>query len=183
MLLTLHFVSGSPQKIFSRTINTTGVGLSSSNINYTALVNAAPPKAPINTTLLWAGTGATSNTSDVAHRLSTSLPSKYVTLESTLLGHAVNGLNWCPSNQQNCIYSFWDVASAAFARNIEGAWSVLLYGGNGDAYRQNSTLGRFEIPNINASKITSITVMVIPTDHDSCTLGSILTLKSLINER
>ncbi|KAK2548074.1 ADP-ribosyl cyclase/cyclic ADP-ribose hydrolase [Acropora cervicornis] len=89
--------------------------------------------------LFWSGTNR------VAHAFS-EFGARFTTLEDTMAGWIVNGLNWCGSgkngsdgiNYTECpkgcdIAPFWEEASSRFALNASGVVRVLLNGSNRNA--------------------------------------------------
>eukprot|EP00047_Mylnosiga_fluctuans_P007312 m.252517 g.252517 ORF g.252517 m.252517 type:complete len:307 (-) comp17848_c0_seq1:194-1114(-) len=145
-----------------------------------AIVAYGPPATP-GTALLWSGCGPASDTDDVVHRLSTSLPRSYTTLEDSFLGYGLNGLDWCEASDPHCtnssMYSspFWLVASDAFAGGVRTAVNVLLYGG----VRNTSIFGSRELPTL-PRNLTAFNLMVITNVTDGCGIGSYATLETYV---
>ncbi|XP_015761884.1 PREDICTED: ADP-ribosyl cyclase/cyclic ADP-ribose hydrolase-like [Acropora digitifera] len=146
-----------------------------------------------NKSLFWSGTYR------VAHAFS-EFGARFTTLEDTMAGWIVNGLNWCGSgkngsdgiNYTECpkgcdIVPFWEEASSRFALNASGVVRVLLNGSNRNAsgfpspaYRKSSFFAQFELPNMRPARVTKLLVLVMHTigssEVETCGNGSIKVL-------
>ncbi|XP_070538893.1 ADP-ribosyl cyclase/cyclic ADP-ribose hydrolase-like [Ptychodera flava] len=129
----------------------------------------------------------------------------YVTLEHTLTGNVLDGIDaWCgklekpginydecpdrnachrPDPESNAKCAFWQQASIEFAKLARGQVYVLVDGAkeNGDpAYSSTSYFRRYELPNLNKNKVTSIHILVMNSTKnitETCGKGSIKTLQ------
>lgn len=162
--------------------------------DYKQLELAAAQTIPCDKTLLW------SRTNYLVHRY-TKATETFITLEDTFLGFLFNGLMWCGKTlrpgmnlkscpawnecDNNSIFSFWKMASAAFARSSCGVVNVMLNGStDGDIARKESILRTVEIPNMDPTRVSEVKLWVIDDiqgeDKNSCNSKSLLELKHYI---
>lgn len=152
--------------------------------NYNRLVAETPFKHPCGKTMFW------SKTKDLVHKF-TEKRDCYFTLEDTLLGYVLDGQSWCGKNgsnetfTKNCedcqnspVNAFWEAASAAFAQHACEEASVMLDGQREEPYESNSFFGGVEVPNLLPSKLKSLTVVLVSTEHwANCTCESLGNLR------
>ncbi|CAH1249051.1 BST1 [Branchiostoma lanceolatum] len=165
--------------------------------SYDPFFQASTFETPVNKTMFWSGTNVLAHAySDEGHR--------YRTLEDTLPGHILNGLQWCGSprapgfNDTVCPQCenrpFWPEASKFFAQRARGDVFVMLNGtrrdasGNPeDAFRTTSIFARVELPSLNKNAISTIHVWVIhdldsdPPYSESCGKGSLSQLEQILS--
>jgi len=76
---------------------------------------------------------------------------------------------------------FWQTTSREFARNVEGHLRVLMNGSASPAYDKTTVFGSYELPNLNPSKVTKISVYVVHEigmpELEKCGEGSLLQLE------
>jgi len=148
--------------------------------------------------LFWSGTKT------VAHSYS-EFGLRATTLEDTMAGWIVNGLNFCgnvnlPRNTtdgidydfcpNNCDYKtpFWGQASSIFAKHARGIARVMLNGSRVSpggkhmpAYNRDSYFGRYELPGLKVEKITKLIILVVhtidKTEYEWCGTDSIQLLQ------
>jgi len=138
---------------------------------------------------------------------------RFTTVEETSTGYILNGLSWCGvpgavpprfDYTNPCLYpsnstyygtqGVWAQSSKRFAQGAQGNITILLQPaqlqykeGPYMAYRNTSVFSQVELPNINASRVTSATVLLItnltlaPEEH--CGSGSLITLQKELKER
>lgn len=100
------------------------------------------------------------------------------TIADTLTGFVVEELHWCGQQDEpgfnytacpdwatcdHAEYRFWTRTSIAYAKEAHGVVRVMLNGSAPIAYDRNSVFARYELPNLNTSKVVLLHALVI---HD-----------------
>lgn len=177
-----------------------------SNANYAPFFEVANFSTGPNRALFWSGNMA------FALAVASNDP-RYVTVEETSTGYVMNSLVWCgapgaqppafdyvgpcpyPSNDTYYgMQGVWSTTSALFAQGASGNISVLLepqpqYRNSGvyQAYRNTSIFSQIEIPNMDTSKIQSMSILLLknPTKapDEVCGQGSLLVLQNEIYQK
>eukprot|EP00026_Physarum_polycephalum_P006533 Phypoly_transcript_06581.p1 GENE.Phypoly_transcript_06581~~Phypoly_transcript_06581.p1 ORF type:complete len:326 (+),score=29.03 Phypoly_transcript_06581:669-1646(+) len=165
-----------------------------------AIANFSTPESSI---LFWSGNMA------FALAISSNDP-RFVTVEETSTGYVLNSLSWCgtPNHTYDytspCYYptnstyygtqGVWTRASKAFAHGAHGSVYVLLQpasiGGNPpeyQAFRNTSIFYQTELPNMNTSIVTDITILLLrnlsAAPDELCGQGTLLILEDLIQKK
>ncbi|XP_041670723.1 ADP-ribosyl cyclase/cyclic ADP-ribose hydrolase 1-like [Cheilinus undulatus] len=170
------------------------VGIDKCNVseeNYGPFLAEISFKHPCGETMFW------SKTYDLVHEFTEETGCLF-TLEDTLLGHLVDGLSWCgkrgsketfTQNCEDCEYynpvsSFWRAASTRFAQHACEEASVMLDGERTEPYDSNSFFGGVEVPNLQPSKVKSLTVVLVSKeDRGNCTCESLGSLRKDLDSR
>uniref|UniRef100_UPI0037E90F2F ADP-ribosyl cyclase/cyclic ADP-ribose hydrolase 1-like n=1 Tax=Semicossyphus pulcher TaxID=241346 RepID=UPI0037E90F2F len=157
--------------------------------NYDQLFAETNFKHPCGKTMFW------SKTKDLVHEF-TKKRDCFVTLEDTLLGSVLDGLEWCGKEgnketytqqcqkcQPNPVSSFWKTASTRFTQHACGEASVMLDGERKEPYNSNSFFGGVEVPNLQPSKVTHLTVVLVTKESwGSCTCESLGSLRKDLHQ-
>jgi hypothetical protein len=165
---------------------------------YKRFLDLAKQALPVDKVLFWSGVY------NLAHQFSAN-GARYITLEDTMIGYLANSLHWCGQvsppgmNFSQCpgwtecpteaSESFWAGASTTFASQAEGEVTLILDGSNPDkpAYRRDSFFGKFELPNLNVDKVTSVNVVVAHAlakpKIETCGTGSLVALQQDVEAR
>ncbi|KAH9505551.1 hypothetical protein Btru_055856 [Bulinus truncatus] len=160
--------------------------------SYLPFFEAAKQVLPENKIMFWSGTY------HLAHLYAKEVAT-FITLEDTLIGYLADTLEWCgqvnppginytvcPSDSEcpdGAIHGFWSSASKALATSAKGNVTLMVNGSNPDkpAYRKNSYFAQYELPNLNASLVPAMNVILVHAlglpKLETCTSGSLLTLK------
>jgi len=165
-----------------------------------SLANFSTPESSI---LFWSGNMA------FALAISSNDP-RFVTVEETSTGYILNSLSWCGTPNHTfdytnpCYYptnstyhgsqSVWTRASEMFAHGAHGSVYILLQpasiGGSPpvyQAFRNTSIFGQTELPNMNTSIVTDITILLLrnktSAPNEVCGSGSLLVLEKRIQDQ
>ncbi|XP_072049570.1 ADP-ribosyl cyclase/cyclic ADP-ribose hydrolase-like [Amphiura filiformis] len=150
------------------------VGKDPCNINdnaYDELLGLIPIRFADDMTLFWSGTN------ELAHGYADATPID--TLEDSMLGYMLNGLNWCSSegsdrfssdpcpdyDPESCSHTpsgvFWSSVSTMLAREASGIATVMINGSSPwDAFWSGSFFAKYELPNLDAEKVTNLRIIV-----------------------
>ncbi|XP_048123150.1 ADP-ribosyl cyclase/cyclic ADP-ribose hydrolase 1-like isoform X2 [Alosa alosa] len=140
---------------------------------YDSLLHKVSHDPACNRMLFW------SKTKEIVHAF-TGKMSCYLTLEDTLLGFTLDGLNWCGKNESqetfttgcpdcdnNSFRAFWNGASAAFAASACGDASVMLNGSIDMPFNSKSIFGSVEVKHFNSSIMNGLTVLLVTKETDT----------------
>uniref|UniRef100_UPI0037E70C75 ADP-ribosyl cyclase/cyclic ADP-ribose hydrolase 1-like n=1 Tax=Semicossyphus pulcher TaxID=241346 RepID=UPI0037E70C75 len=155
--------------------------------NYDQLFAETPFKHPCGKTMFW------SKTKDLAHEFTKKRDCLF-TLEDTLLGSVLDGLEWCgkegnnetftehcTENKTNPVSSFWKTASTRFAQHACGEVSVMLNGEIDEPYNANSFFGGVEVPNLRSPRVTQLTVVLVTKENkNQCNNESLKNLNNIL---
>lgn len=130
---------------------------------------------------------------------------KYIIIRDILSVYTVKNIeNWCGTNEngsgmnfdtcpqwghcQNLsISSFWKHMSKKFALKAQGVVHVMLNASSGTAFREESTFGQMELPNLNSERTPKLIAHLVRNldekPKETCTSGSPLKLKKLIEAK
>ncbi|XP_029978928.1 ADP-ribosyl cyclase/cyclic ADP-ribose hydrolase 1-like [Sphaeramia orbicularis] len=160
---------------------------------YNPLIDAAPFKPACNRMMFW------SKTKNVVHDF-TDKRDCYVTLEDTLLGSVMDGLNWCGKEgsqeifttgcpgwtdcEKNPVRSFWNRASAAFADVACGDVSAMLNGSIATPFSPSSIFATIELVRFNSTRVKSLNVVLVTqkTEVTDCTNPSLKDLQKELDQ-
>jgi len=174
------------------------------NNNYIPFFNNANFSTPNNGILFWSG--------NMAFALSISnVGGQFTTVEGTSTGYVLNGMSWCGTTDNtfdysgNCLYEsnattkyygmseVWKQSSHEFAEGASGDITVLLEpipylpGGPSLAFRNNSIFALVELPSLNTTKVTGITILLLPNNtaapYEICGNGSLTNLSNIIHQK
>ncbi|XP_070539295.1 ADP-ribosyl cyclase/cyclic ADP-ribose hydrolase-like [Ptychodera flava] len=162
---------------------------------YEPFSQAAMQPVAVNKILFWSGTYYLAHTYASETR-------RFTTLEDTLPGYLLKMLVWCGQvdypgiNYDSCSGdcferaqdAFWGTVSANFAKQARGVATVMLNGSRETgAFRNDSFFAKYEFPNLDRTKVTSINIVIIHSldvpKVESCGEGSVLALQKLLQGR
>ncbi|XP_046334642.2 ADP-ribosyl cyclase/cyclic ADP-ribose hydrolase-like [Haliotis rufescens] len=130
-----------------------------------------------------------------------------IAIEDTLIGYIGDGLRFCAQesspgityNQEcpgfdqtegcpyNAEFSFWAQASSNFASSASGEVNLMLNASLAEAFYNTSFFGVWELPNLNSSKVTKVTVLLVhipgQTVRSKCSTENIASLQRRLRER
>ncbi|BFZ14808.1 hypothetical protein BsWGS_17847 [Bradybaena similaris] len=166
--------------------------------SYEQFMELAKQSLPVDKVMFWSGVFS------LAHKYAEN-GVRYITLEDTMIGYLANSLTWCGQesppgiNYGKCptwsdcpteaSESFWAAASATFAQQAIGNVTLMVDGSdpNKPAYRRNSFFGKYELPNLDSSKVESVNVIVAHAldkpKVEVCGQGSLANLKDDVTAR
>lgn len=133
------------------------------------------------------------------------LSKTYKSLEETLLGYVLNNLKFCSTvqdpgitdqcailDQESCDNSksayriFWKEISLAFSSRVRGDVAVIL-NASIQAFRETSTFGGVELPNLLKGNVSKITVLLAHKFNDpineTCESGSLNVLRDRVKAK
>ncbi|XP_025080003.1 ADP-ribosyl cyclase/cyclic ADP-ribose hydrolase-like [Pomacea canaliculata] len=150
---------------------------------YDKFLEATSYPLPPDKSLFWGGVNA------FVHQYSEA-GARMVTLEDTLTGYMINLLSFCSAPDEpdgiagpdtkcpglndsatcpsSALISFWTAASLNFASRARGTISIMLNASR-VAFRQDSILSRYELPNIMANNVTEANILLVHAPGDEIT--------------
>ncbi|XP_072015186.1 ADP-ribosyl cyclase/cyclic ADP-ribose hydrolase-like [Amphiura filiformis] len=178
------------------------VGQDPCNINdnaYDELLDLIPIEFADDMTLFWSGTNK------LAHGYAAASPTTS-TLEDSMLGYMVNGLNWCSSEgsdeyssdpcpdqePDSCTHTstgvFWASVSTMLAKQASGIAIVMVNGSSPwPAFYNGSFFAKYELPNLDPDKVTNVRIIVAHNIggpiNEQCGRGSVKTMQELTAAR
>uniref|UniRef100_UPI0037E988CB ADP-ribosyl cyclase/cyclic ADP-ribose hydrolase 1-like n=1 Tax=Semicossyphus pulcher TaxID=241346 RepID=UPI0037E988CB len=168
--------------------------------NYDQLFAETNLKHPCGKTMFW------SKREDLIHKF-TGKGDCFIALKDTFLGHVLDGLKWCGKEGNkalsslsasgkkkksqyeelhvkpkiNPVTSFWNKASAKFAQHACGHVTAMLDGERKEPYDPKSFFGGVEVPNLQPSKVTHLTVVLVGKES-GCTCESLGSLRKDLHQ-
>ncbi|XP_038050433.1 ADP-ribosyl cyclase/cyclic ADP-ribose hydrolase-like [Patiria miniata] len=167
---------------------------------YRDFIAAVPHQLPADKSMFWSGT------SYIVHEY-TEAANDLLTLEDTLMGYMVDGLQWCSSTnpwstglnywecpefwQEGCEVAstaFYTATSSAIGRQATGVVTVMLDATRTDgAYRNDSFFANYEFPNMDPEKVTRGDIILVnrlgKPVVETCGTGSVAVLERLFKEK
>lgn len=155
---------------------------------YDSLIAAAPVEGLCNRMMFW------SKTKDVVQTF-TKERDCFETVEETLLGSVLDGMNWCGekgSNEtvttgcpkwneckKNPVRSFWNRVSAAFGDAACGTVTAMLNGSIVTPFNPSSIFASVEVKRFNSTRVKNLNVVLVIQENSvsNCTNESLQNLK------